>query len=143
MTKRIRLLLLMAMVTMVFAACNRPLLGIVTETYVSQNDAAKSLELTTKETLKGFIGGRSPNRQGAYTLLDDHKATTGQYSRVENTFILKLNDNQEFKIALQQDSSLRDETGTVWRLESRSRSFRPTDQPKTGNSPESVRSSAQ
>ena len=125
MTKRVRLLLLMAMVTMVFAACNRPLLGIVTETYVSQNDAKKSLELTTKETMKGFIAGRSPNPDGGYILVDEQKVSSGRYTRVKNTYILKLDDNQEFKIALQDDSSLRDETGAIWRLQNRSRSFRP------------------
>lgn len=113
---------------MTFAACHGPLLGIVTETYVNQNDAKQTLELTTKETLKGFIAGRSPNPQGIYTLLGEQKVATGTYIQVENTYTLKSNDSQELKITLQQDSSLRDETGNIWRLQSRSRSFRPPDE---------------
>jgi hypothetical protein len=133
MTRRVQLFVLTAMLATVLAACNRPLLGIVTETYVSQNDARRSLELMTKETLKGFIGGRSPNPAGSYTLLDEQKVTSGEYARVEGTYILKLNENHEFKIAVQQDGSLRDESGGVWRHQSRSRSFRPPDGAKTLN----------
>src|SRR3989442_2686859 len=103
MRQRIKLVLV-AMFTMTFAACHGPLLGIATETYVNQNDAKQILELTTKETVKGFITGRSPNPQGTYTLLNEQKVTTGRYTQVENTYILKSNENQEFKIALQQDS---------------------------------------
>jgi hypothetical protein len=127
MTKRVPLLpIVLFMVT--FAACRGPLLGIVTQTYVNQNDVKQTLELTTKETVKGFVAGRSPNPQGSYTLLNDQKVSTGKYTRAGNTYILKSDETGELKVVLQADSSLRDETANIWRLESRSRSFRPPDQ---------------
>jgi hypothetical protein len=73
MTKRVPFLLPMVLFIVTFAACHGPLLGTVTETYVNQNNVKQTLELTTKETVKGFVAGRSPNPQGSYTLLNDQK----------------------------------------------------------------------
>ena len=130
MTKRVHFLLVTVVFTMSLAACGGNLLGIVTETYVNQNDASQTLELTTKETVKGFIAGRSPNPQGSYILSNDHEVTSGNYARSGNTYILKSED-EELELALQRDSTLRDSVGNVWRLESRSRyrSFRPSGEP--------------
>jgi hypothetical protein len=128
MTKRVPFLLPMVLFIVTFAACHGPLLGIVTETYVNQNNVKQTLELTTKETVKGFVAGRSPNLQGSYTLLNDQKVSSGRYTRDGNTYVLKSNETEELKVVLQADSSLRDESGNIWRLESRSRSFRPPDQ---------------
>jgi hypothetical protein len=61
------------------------------------------------ELLDGFGEGRGNTRDG-------------------NTYVLKSNETEELKVVLQADSSLRDESGNIWRLESRSRSFRPPDQ---------------
>ena len=72
-----------------------------------------------------FIAGRSPNPQGAYTLFNDQKVTGGKYTQIENTYVLKSDDNRELKIERQPDSSLRDESGNIWRLQSRSRRLRP------------------
>src|SRR5215831_15266116 len=128
MTKRVPLLLPMALFIVTFAACRGPLLGTVTETYVNQNDVKQTLELTTKETVKGFVAGRSPNPQGGYTLLNDQKVSSGTYTRDGNTYVLKSNETEELRVVLQADSSLRDKIGNIWRMESRSRSFRPPDQ---------------
>ena len=125
MTRRVHFLLVTAVFTSALAACRGPLLGIVTETYVNQNDSTQILELTTKDTLKGFIAGMSPNPQGRCTLLQGQKVSTGTYAKVQDSYIVKLNDNRELKIALQKDSTLRDEAGNIWRQQSRSRSFRP------------------
>jgi hypothetical protein len=43
---------------------------------------------------------------------------------VNDDYVLKSNENQEFKIALQRDSSLRDENGSIWKLQMRSHRFR-------------------
>jgi len=128
MTKRVPFLLAIVLFMVTFAACRGPMLGTVTETYVNQNDVKQTLELTTKETVKGFVAGRSPNPQGGYTLLNDQKASSGRYTRSGNTYVLKSNETEELKLVLQADSSLRDESGNIWRLESRSRSFRPVDE---------------
>src|SRR5262245_59903313 len=127
MRKRSQFLLAMAVFTISVAACRGPLIGIVTETYVNQGDVRQALELTAKETVKGLMAGRSPNPAGIYTLLNEQGVTTGEYTRIENMYVLQSNENHEFKFALQQDSSLRDENGNVWRLQSRSRSFRGLD----------------
>jgi hypothetical protein len=125
MTKRVQFSMVVAVLAITLAACNKgPLLGLVTETYVNQNNARQTLELTTKETLKGFIGGRSPN-PGIYTLSDEQKVTMGAFTREANTYVFKSQENRESKIALQQDGSLLDESGNTWRLQERSRSFRP------------------
>ena len=128
MAKRVAFLLPMILFMVAFAACRGPLLGTVTETYVNQNDVKQTLELTTKETVKGFFAGRSPNPQGRYTLLNDQKVSSGIYARAGNTFILKSKETGELKVVLQPDFSLRDEGGNLWRLESRSRTFRPPDE---------------
>jgi len=128
MRKRVPFLLAIVLFMVTFAACRGPMLGTVTETYVNQNDVKQTLELTTKETVKGFVAGRSPNPQGGYTLLNDQKVSSGRYTRSGNTYVLKSNETEELKLLLQADSSLRDESGNIWRLGSRSRSFRPTDE---------------
>src|SRR5215470_4940295 len=128
MTKRAPFLLAIVLFMVTFAACRGPMLGTVTETYVNQNDVKQTLELTTKETVKGFVAGRSPNPQGGYTLLNDQKVSSGRYTRSGNTYVLKSNETEELTLVLQADSSLRDESGNIWRLESRSRSFRPPDE---------------
>jgi len=128
MTKRAPFLLAIVLFMVTFAACRGPMLGTVTETYVNQNDVKQTLELTTKETVKGFVAGRSPNPQGGYTLLNDQKVSSGRYTRSGNTYVLKSNETEELKLLLQADSSLRDESGNVWRRESRSRTFRPPDE---------------
>ena len=128
MTKRVPFLLAMVLFMVTFAACRGPMLGTVTERYVNQNDVKQTLELTTKETVKGLVAGRSPNPQGSYTLLNDQKVSSGRYTRAGDTYILKSNEAEELKVVLQADSSLRDDSGNIWRLDSRSRSFRPPDQ---------------
>jgi hypothetical protein len=128
MTKRVQFLLAIAVITMTVAACHKgPLLGFSTDTYVNQNDARQTLEFHEKETVKGFISGRSPNPFGWWTLFNGQKGAAGGYTRVENTFILKSNENQEFKLALQPDGSLRDQSGNIWQHQSRSHSFRTPD----------------
>src|SRR5215813_6837196 len=128
MTKRVPFLLAIVLFMVTLAACRGPMLGTITETYVNQNDVKQTLELTTKETVKGFVAGRSPNPQGGYTLLNDQKASSGRYTRSGSTYVLKSNETEDLKLVLQADSSLRDENGNIWRLESRSRSFRPADE---------------
>ncbi len=128
MTKCAQVFLASVTLTLTCVACNRPLLGTVAETYVNQNDPGQTLELVTKETLKGFIHGRSPNPAGRYTLLTAQRVTVGEYTRARNTLTFKSKENQEFKATLQEDSSLRDEAGNIWQFQGRSRSFRSPDE---------------
>src|SRR5216117_1954342 len=127
MTRHVQFLLAVAGLTMILAACNRPMLGFVTETYVNQDNANQTLELRTKETVKGFIAGRSSNPFGGYTLSSEQKTTAGEYTRDGDTYVLKSKDNQEFRMTLQKDWSLQDESGKIWRFQSRSRRFHPPD----------------
>ena len=125
MTRRVQFLFAMAVGALVLSACHG--LGTVSEAYVNQNDAKQTLELTARETVKGFIGG-SQNVGGSFTLFTDNKIISGKYRKVEGTYLLKSTENQEFKITIQADSSLRDQDGRVWKFASRSHSFRPHQQ---------------
>ncbi len=127
MTKSVPFSLLVATLALTLAACKGgpgPLLGLLTERYVNQTNAGQTLELTTQQTLKGLIAGKSP--EGIFTFADEQRVTMGGFTRKDDTFVLKFSsEHQELKIALQKDGSLRDEAGNTWRLQERSRSFRP------------------
>src|SRR5262245_5355254 len=103
MTKQVGFWLLVALFAMTFAACHGPMLGVVTEVYVNQSDREQTLEITAKETLKGFVHGRSANPVGSFILFREQKALTGKYSRVNDTYVLSA-DDREFKLTLQKDS---------------------------------------
>ena len=123
MRKRIQLLSIAAAFMAILSGCHGPLLGRITETYVNQKDASQTLELSAKDTVKGFIHGKTGG-PGTYTLLSGPKVIQGKYNREQNTYFFKLDDNKVMKITLQADYTLRDESGDTWKFQSRSRTFR-------------------
>lgn len=99
--------------------------GTLTETYTNQKGSSQTLELTAdKATVKSLVAGSIDPPQGNYVLWDDQKVTARKYRKVEDTYVLVSDENKEWKVSLQPDSSLRDQNGQVWRLQTRSRSFR-------------------
>ena len=134
MTRRVSLLLVAGLTLIAFAGCNKPVLGFVTETYVSQNQPGQTLEFQSQETLKGFVHG-VPSPVGNYTLFNAQKGSAGKFRRTKTTFILTPTDAlltdhpEEIKLAFQKDDSLIDEAGNIWRLQNRSHGFRTQDEP--------------
>jgi len=121
----------------ILAGCSGP--GMITEKYVNQANKAQTLELTTKETVKGMLGGRIVNPAGQYTLQSEDKVTGGKFTRVETAappqgaepraYVMKLEGNKELKLwILAGNSGLRDDSGNTWKLEGRYHEWRS--QPK-------------
>ena len=127
MRKRLQFLSVTVLFMTINSGCHGVGTPALTETYINQKDSSQTLELTSKKTLKALIGGvfgKEPVAlNGDYILAKDGKVIGGKYKRAENTLI--LNDgSKEWKVVLQADSSLRDDTGGIWQLQSRSQSFR-------------------
>jgi hypothetical protein len=126
MSIRLRFFLLASVFLMTLSACKKPMLGFLADTYVNQKDPAQILEVDSKQTLKGFMGGQSVSPIGWFVLWNQEKTTHGEYTLVKDTYTLKSAD-REFKVVLQKDGSLLDENGVTWVHQTRSRSFRPPD----------------
>jgi hypothetical protein len=134
MRKDVKTLLGTLAITAVVYGCHGA--GMITEAYVNQKDASQVLELRTKETVKGMIGGRLVSPEGGFTLRTDQKLTAGQYRKVDSqqhpdgaepyAYVLNLDGNSEMKLwRLSGDASLRDDAGNIWKLERRSHEWRP------------------
>jgi hypothetical protein len=109
--------------------------GRITETYVNQKDSSQVLELSTKETVKGMIGGHLVSPRGSFVLQSPQNVKSGDYYRVDSeqaptgaephAFALKLDDNSEMKLwQLAGNTGLRDDNGTVWKLQNRRHDWR-------------------
>ena len=91
--------------------------GTFTETYVNEKDANQTLELTTNQAV-----GDAPN--GRYRLTDG-QTSTGDYTKTGSRYVLHLSPGgKEFAFAVQSESSLRDQGGNIWQLQTRSHTLR-------------------
>ena len=133
MRKQVQAALMTLAVMAIVSGCHGA--GRISETYVNQKDTSQVLELTTKQTVKGMIGGGLVSPQGSYILQAAQKVTSGEYSRVNSgqhpagaeplAYVLKLDDNSELKLwLLAGATSLRDDAGNIWKLQSRSHDWR-------------------
>jgi hypothetical protein len=98
--------------------------GAISARYVNDSDPQQTLELTTRQTVKGLFGGGLAAPTGSFVLSAGEKLTSGNYKRDRNTYVLSLEGNREWKVNIQPDSTLRDENGMTWRLQSQSRQLR-------------------
>ena len=126
MTKRVGFVVLGAVLLLSLSACGKPVLGFVTDTYVNQTDSSQLLEITNKESLKEFMGGRLPIQHGWFTVFSPQGGFNGEYTLTDKIYVLKAKD-RELKVVVQKDETLRDENGNNWQHQSRSRYFRPPD----------------
>jgi hypothetical protein len=94
------------------AGCQK--IGTVSQIYVNEQDQQK-LELTMKQTIKGWIRGGHGAATGSFILSKGEKITSGNYRRDPRAYVLTL-DGREWTLRIDRDG-LRDESGGVWRLE--------------------------
>ena len=141
MRNRVQCLVMVFVVMTAVSGCNKLGVGMVTETYVNQKDSSQLLELTSKETAKGMIGGRLVTPEGRYTLQTGEKTVAGKYIRrtwpgdVKHpdgteaiAYVLNLDSDKELKLWLMAGKpALRDDASGVWKLQSRSHQFRSSD----------------
>ena len=104
-------------------------IGTITETYVNQTNTRQVLEFSTKETVKGFIGRELINTDGHYVFHQGQSVIEGTYSRPDEhgeprPFIINVGANAELRLWEINRGSLRDESGTVWKLQTRSHKLR-------------------
>src|SRR5262249_24202666 len=111
--------------------------GRITETYVNEKDSSQVLELSTKETIKGMIaiGSHLVFPEGSFVLQNAQNVKSGKYYVVNSedapagaephAFALKLDDSSEMKLwQLAGNAGLRDDNGTVWKLQNRKHDLR-------------------
>jgi hypothetical protein len=121
--KRLRLLALPALlisIQLVSAACHLVTkAGPTYVVYFNENDSAQFIGLQAAEQpLRQWWHGDplEPNALGEYIQNDGKKTVVGAYWTDVNTYVLKLDSaGKETRFSIQADSSLRDESGHVWR----------------------------
>jgi hypothetical protein len=119
MRKRVQLLFIAAVFVALLAGCGR-----ASDTYVNQKDSTQTLELTTDKgvPLREIAHGVFDSPRGEFILNRDGKLASGRYTKVEDAYVLKLDESKEWKMKVQPDLSLRDEDGNVWQHQTHSRS---------------------
>jgi len=123
MGKRVQLLISAAALAGLLAGCGRAV-----DTYTNEKDATQTLELATDKgaPMREIAKGAFTAPMGEFVLQRGQQISTGRYSKVDNAYILFLDNtgSKKLKVEVQPDSSLRDDQGGIWKHQTHSRMLR-------------------
>jgi hypothetical protein len=84
--------------------------------YSNEKDVSQTLTvLADKTSVHTLVVGMFSKPQGYYFLRNSGAPAKGRYTRDQNSYELKQDDGREWKLTIQPDLSLRDESGAIWR----------------------------
>lgn len=93
------------------------------DTYFNEKDASQTLTvMADKASMHTLVVGIFTEPQGYYFLQSSGTPAKGRFIRKDGSLHLKANDGKEWKLTIQPNSSLRDESGTSWQLKSHAES---------------------